>query len=42
LKERTGKESLEDAFLALTGSTIRDEKADASAQLRDIAKMWRR
>jgi len=42
LKEKTGKGSLEDAFLALTGSTIRDEKADASAQLRDIAKMWRR
>src|SRR3974377_237451 len=30
LKEQTGKESLEEAFLALTGSTIRDETANTS------------
>src|SRR5581483_4769224 len=40
LKERTGTESLEDAFLALTGSTIRDESAGATDQLRQFAKMW--
>src|SRR3954447_21859013 len=42
LKQQTGTDSLEGAFLALTGSTIRDEAADASDQLRQIAKMWRR
>ncbi|HEY0457900.1 MAG TPA: ATP-binding cassette domain-containing protein [Pyrinomonadaceae bacterium] len=42
LKEQTGTDSLEDAFLALTGSTVRDEKADSAAQMRQIANMWRR
>ena len=42
LKERTGTESLEDAFLALTGSTIRDEGADAADPMRQIARMWRK
>jgi ABC-2 type transport system ATP-binding protein len=42
LKQQTGTESLEQAFLALTGNTIRDERADASDQLRQVAKMWRR
>ena len=40
IKERTGTESLEEAFLALTGSTIRDESADAADQMRQFAKMW--
>ena len=41
LKEQTGRESLEEAFLALTGSTIRDEAANTSMdQLRQMAKMW--
>lgn len=40
LKEQTGTTSLEDAFLALTGSTIRDERPDGSDQLRQMAKMW--
>ena len=41
IKEQTGTQSLEDAFLALTGSTIRDESADSAAdQLRQMAKMW--
>jgi ABC-2 type transport system ATP-binding protein len=31
---------LEAAFLALTGSTIRDEAATATDQLRQVAKMW--
>ncbi|MFN7929699.1 MAG: ATP-binding cassette domain-containing protein [Blastocatellia bacterium] len=42
LKEQTQTESLEDAFLALTGSTIRDEKAGSADQMRQFAKMWRR
>jgi ABC-2 type transport system ATP-binding protein len=42
LKEQTGADSLEGAFLALTGSSIRDEGADAADQMRQIAKMWRR
>ena len=42
LKQQTGTESLEGAFLALTGTTIRDESAGASDQLRQIAKMMRR
>lgn len=41
LKTQTGTESLEEAFLALTGSTIRDETANTSKdQLRQMAKMW--
>ena len=42
LKERTGTESLEDAFLALTGTTIREEGASAADGMRQIARMWRR
>lgn len=40
LKKQTKANSLEEAFLALTGSTIRDEKADSAAQMREMAKMW--
>jgi len=42
LKTQTKTESLEQAFLALTGTTIRDERADPAAQMRQFAKMWRR
>ncbi len=42
LKAQTKTESLEAAFLSLTGSTIRDERADAADQMRQVAKMWRR
>jgi ABC-2 type transport system ATP-binding protein len=42
LKERTGKASLEEAFLALTGSTIRDEAAGSTDQLKQMAKLWSR
>ena len=42
LKARTKKESLEDAFLELTGKTIRDEDASAMDHLRNRARMWRR
>ena len=42
LKQQTGTDSLEGAYLALTGSSIRDERADAADQMRQFAKMWRR
>ena len=42
LKERTGRESLEQAFLALTGSAIRNESAGAADQLRQFAQAWKR
>jgi ABC-2 type transport system ATP-binding protein len=40
LREQTNSDSLEGAFLALTGSKIRDEKMDSADQLRQMAKMW--
>ena len=40
IKEQTGTESLEDAFLKLTGSTIRDESAGSADQMRQFARMW--
>ena len=40
IKQQTNSESLEEAFLALTGSTIRDESANATDQMRQFAKMW--
>jgi len=42
LKAQTEAESLEDAFLKLTGSSIRDEKSGAVDQMRQVVKMWRR
>jgi ABC-2 type transport system ATP-binding protein len=42
LKEQTKSDSLEQAFLALTGSTIRDEAASSTDQMRQFVKMWRR
>ncbi len=42
LKQQTGADSLEAVFLALTGNTIRDEKAGSADQLRQMAKMWRK
>src|SRR5690348_8174505 len=41
LKHRTNATSLEEAFLALTGSTIRDESATSKDQLRQVAQMFR-
>ena len=40
IKAQTGTETLEEAFLALTGSTIRDESAGSADQMRQFAKMW--
>jgi ABC-2 type transport system ATP-binding protein len=38
LKQQTGTPSLEAAFLALTGTTIRDERADSAEQLRQMTR----
>jgi len=42
LKQQTGTDSLEAAFLALTGTTIRDESATAADGVRQFARAWRR
>jgi ABC-2 type transport system ATP-binding protein len=39
LKAQTDTESLEGAFLALTGTTLRDENASSNDQVREIAQM---
>jgi len=41
LKQQTNTNSLEEAFLALTGTTIRDEQAGGADQMRQLMKMWR-
>jgi ABC-2 type transport system ATP-binding protein len=41
LKQQTGTDSLEQAFLKLTGTTIRDEAATGADQMRAMAAMWR-
>jgi ABC-2 type transport system ATP-binding protein len=40
IKDQTGTTTLEEAFLKLTGSTIRDESAGSADQMRQFAKMW--
>jgi ABC-2 type transport system ATP-binding protein len=40
LKKQTGADSLEGAFLKLTGTTIRDERSSAADEMRQMAKMW--
>lgn len=40
LKLQTNTDSLEDAFLKLTGSMIRDEAATSKDQMRQMARMW--
>src|ERR1700741_3136326 len=42
LREQTKTDSLEAAFLALTGSSLRDEGADSKDRLRQVAQMWQR
>jgi ABC-2 type transport system ATP-binding protein len=42
LKAQTGSETLEQAFLALTGSSIRDEDASSIDQMRNMSRMFRR
>jgi ABC-2 type transport system ATP-binding protein len=41
LKAQTGKDSLEDAFLALTGESLRDEAASSKDQMRQFAAAFR-
>ncbi|MHB8660962.1 MAG: ABC transporter ATP-binding protein [Minisyncoccota bacterium] len=41
LKKQTGTASLEDAFLALTGSAIRDEAGSSLDRMRTQGRMWR-
>jgi ABC-2 type transport system ATP-binding protein len=40
LKEQTKSATLEDAFIALTGHTIRDEEASSSDRMRMMRKVW--
>jgi ABC-2 type transport system ATP-binding protein len=40
LKQQTQTESLEAAFLKLTGSAIRDEQASSVDQMRQFARAW--
>ncbi|MGA2540519.1 MAG: ATP-binding cassette domain-containing protein [Verrucomicrobiota bacterium] len=42
LKQQTGSATLEQAFLALTGSMIREEEANPTDRMRQLAKAWRR
>jgi ABC-2 type transport system ATP-binding protein len=42
LKQQTKSDSLEGAFLALTGSSLRDEGATSADRMRQVAQMWRR
>jgi ABC-2 type transport system ATP-binding protein len=42
LRQQTKTDSLEGAFLSLTGSTIRHEEAGAADQMRNVARMFRR
>jgi ABC-2 type transport system ATP-binding protein len=42
LKQQTRSETLEQAFLALTGSTIRDEEANSLDRMRNMARAFRR
>jgi len=40
LRAKTGTASLEDAFLKLTGTVIRDEDASSTDRMRNRSKMW--
>ncbi len=41
LKQQTGADTLEGAFLSLTGSSIRQEEASGVDQMRNMARAWR-
>jgi ABC-2 type transport system ATP-binding protein len=40
LKQQTNTNSLEEAFLQLTGKTIRDEASSGKDQFRQMARVW--
>jgi ABC-2 type transport system ATP-binding protein len=42
LRAQTNTDSLEGAFLALTGTSLRDESASSTDNLRRFAQMWNR
>jgi ABC-2 type transport system ATP-binding protein len=42
LKVQTKTETLEEAFLSLTGNTIREEEASSVDHMRAMSKMWRK
>lgn len=42
LKQQTSTQSLEEAFLALTGKTIREESVNSTDHMRTMHRMWRR
>jgi ABC-2 type transport system ATP-binding protein len=42
LKQRTGTSTLEEAYLSLTGTTIREERVEGSGQLRERIRGQRR
>ena len=42
LKQQTNSTTLEQAVLALTGSSIREESASGLDQMRGMARMWSR
>ncbi len=41
LKDRTGQQTLEDAFIALTGHAIRDDEASSMDRMRMMRQLWR-
>jgi ABC-type Na+ transport system ATPase subunit NatA len=41
LKERTQCQTLEEAFISLTGHAIRDEEASSSDRMRMMRQLWR-
>jgi ABC-2 type transport system ATP-binding protein len=42
IKMQHGADSLEQAFLALTGTAVRDEHADSAGQMQQVVRMWQR
>jgi ABC-2 type transport system ATP-binding protein len=42
LKAQTGSDTLEQAFLMLTGSSIRDEEASPLDRMRNMSRLWSR
>jgi ABC-2 type transport system ATP-binding protein len=42
IKKQTNTDSLESAFLALTGSTIRNEEAGSEDRMRNMMRMWKK
>jgi ABC-2 type transport system ATP-binding protein len=42
LKKKTNTNSLEEAFLALTGKVIREQEADKSDKFRQRSRVWGR